>query len=170
MESWLDKVQSLAKQIAERESCILYDLEFIGAGKGRTLRVYIDKDSGPVGIDDCSNVSNGLNLILDVEDVIPGGAYQLEVSTPGLDRHLKQAWHFSRVIGKKISVRTKQHFSQYGVTDKRWMSAKSIESVLLGLENDQLIFQENGLELRIPVNGIEKAKLVFEIIKGQKKK
>jgi ribosome maturation factor RimP len=170
MESWMSKVQELAKQVAERESCILYDLEFVGAGKGRTLRVYIDKESGPVGIDDCSNVSNGLNLLLDVEDIVPGGAYQLEVSTPGLERHLKVPWHFEKVVGKKISVRTRQNFAQYGVSDKRWMFAKSIEATLASLESDSLVFQENGVELKIPVSGVEKAKLVFEIVKGQKKK
>ena len=91
MESWLEKIEKIAQEIAEREGCVLYDLENIGSGKGRILRVYIDKDTG-VGIEDCSNVSKGLNLRLDVEDIVPGEMYNLEVSTPGLDRHLKKAW------------------------------------------------------------------------------
>ena len=55
---------------------MLYDLEFHD-GPARSLRVYIDKAPGGVSIDDCANVSRGLNLRLDVEDVIPGGHYDL---------------------------------------------------------------------------------------------
>jgi ribosome maturation factor RimP len=97
----INRITKIAEEVAAREGCKIYDIEFIGAGKGRTLRVYLDKENG-VGIDECSNVSRGLNLMLDVEDVIPGGAYNLEVSSPGLERYLKKPSHFQVVIGKKI--------------------------------------------------------------------
>ena len=165
---WLEKVEKLAQEIALREGCVLYDLEFMGAGGTRALRIYIDRDMGP-SIDDCSNISKGLNLILDVEDVIPGGAYQLEVSTPGLDRHLRLAWHFEKVVGKKIWVRTKDSFEVFGNTQSRWAKAKQIENVLTGIENDYLLFNVEDALVKIPRSAVQKAKVVFEMTKGQKK-
>ncbi len=66
--------------------------------------MFIDK-AGGVSIEDCANVSRGLNLRLDVEDVIPGGQYELEVSSPGLDRKLTQGWHFEKAVGKTVQVK-----------------------------------------------------------------
>jgi ribosome maturation factor RimP len=175
----MEKVEKLAQEVAAREGCFIYDIEFVGAGKGRTLRVYIDKEIVPaateneepkgVGIDDCSNVSKALNLMLDVEDVIPGGAYNLEVSTPGLDRWLRKPWHFEKVVGKKIWVKTRGAFESYGVSDKRWKAAKQIEDVLESFDGENLNFHAKDVAVKIPLSAVEKSKVVFEYIKGQKK-
>lgn len=156
---WLGKVEKLADDVCRREGCSLYDLEFIGTGRGRTLRVYVDKE-GSVGIEDCSNVSKGLNLLLDVEDVIPGGAYQLEVSTPGLDRHLRRPWHFEKVVGKKVWVRTRGALESYGMLDKKWAKAKQVEEILVSVDGGGVSFETKEGPIRIPFNGIEKAKVV----------
>lgn len=110
----LTDLRKMAEEVSSREGCFLYDIEFIGAGNGRVLRVYIDREAeGGASIEDCSNISRGLNLRLDVEDVIPGGAYSLEVSTPGLERVLKEPRHFSSAIGKKIMVKTFQQLAEF---------------------------------------------------------
>lgn len=166
-QEWLQKIEGLAAEVCQREGCFLYDLEFIGAGKGRTLRVYIDKEGG-VGIEDCSNVSKGLNLMLDVEDAVPGGAYQLEVSTPGVDRHLRRPWHFEKAVGKKVWVRTREAFETLGVTDKKWTKAKSVEDVLSSADTESIVFELKEGPLRIPFAAIEKAKMVFELNKNPK--
>ncbi|MBC7741291.1 MAG: ribosome maturation factor RimP [Bdellovibrionaceae bacterium] len=162
MEPWLEKIEKIAQEVAEREGCILYDLEHTGAGNGRILRVYIDKDDG-VGVEDCSNVSKGLNLMLDVEDIVPGSMYHLEVSTPGLDRNLKKPWHFEKVVGKKVSIKlAKALGSITGIEDKGLISMKQFEDVLLGVEDDSLLFEIRKNKAKIPLSQIEKAKLVFE--------
>lgn len=166
---WLKKVEGIAAQVCEREACFLYDLEFLGTGQGRTLRVYIDKEGG-VGIEDCSNVSKGLNLLLDVDDLVPGGRYNLEVSTPGIDRLLRRPWHFEKVVGKKIRVRCRQTLESFGVSEPRWKAAKTIEEPLTAVEADHLIFELKESVLRIPLSGIEKAQVVFEMEKPQKPK
>jgi ribosome maturation factor RimP len=102
----LEQIRRFAEEVATREGCLLYDLEF-REGPGRSLRVFIDKEPGGVSIDDCANVSRGLNLRLDVEDVIPGGAYDLEVSSPGLDRKLTQVWHFQKAVGRTVQLKYK---------------------------------------------------------------
>ncbi|MCS7249967.1 MAG: ribosome maturation factor RimP [candidate division WOR-3 bacterium] len=76
----------------------LYDVEY----DGRNLRVYIDK-AGGVTINTCEEVSNLLSLRLDALDLIPH-SYVLEVSSPGVERKLKNVEHFKKVIGKKIII------------------------------------------------------------------
>ncbi|WII71966.1 ribosome maturation factor RimP [Bdellovibrio sp. 22V] len=167
--SWMEKVENMANEVATREGCFIYDIEFVGAGKGRTLRVFIDKEDGSISIDDCSNVSKGLNLLLDVEDIIPGGAYNLEVSTPGLDRTLKKPWHFQKVVGKKVYIKTTKALESAGVTDKKWKAAKTVEQVLESADDSGIRFVVNDVEIKIPYAMIDKAKVVFEMTKGQKK-
>ncbi len=170
MEAWLEKVEKIAQEIVEREGCILYDLEHTGTGKGRILRVYIDKPEG-VGIEDCSNISKGLNLRLDVEDLVPGAMYNLEVSTPGLDRQLKQKWHFEKVVGKKIAVQlTKSLGSISAVEDKGLISMKKFEDILLAVDAENVFFEIRSSKVKIPFAAIEKAKLVFEYKVNSKKK
>ncbi|NJM10232.1 MAG: hypothetical protein HC883_05055 [Bdellovibrionaceae bacterium] len=65
-ESQLEQIRQFAEEVAIREGCLLYDLEF-REGPGRLLRVFIDKDAGGVSVNDCVNVSRGLNLRLDVK-------------------------------------------------------------------------------------------------------
>lgn len=170
MESWISKIEEIAGEIAEREGCFLYDLEVVGAGKGRIVRVYIDKENG-VGIEDCSNVSKGLNLRLDVEDIVPGGMYNLEVSTPGLDRHLKKKWHFEKAIGQKIYVKLSSSLGAMGaVQDKGLLSMKQFEETLRSVEGDDLNFEIRSNNVKIPMDKIEKSKVVFELKANPKKK
>ena len=169
MESWLEKVEKIAQEITEREGCILYDLEHTGSGKGRILRVFIDKEGG-VGIDDCSNVSKGINLRLDVEDVVPGDMYNLEVSTPRLDRNLKKKWHFEKAIGKKIYIKLAKSLGTMGVEDKGMIAMKQFDEILKSVEDDYLHFDIRSIPVKVPMSQIEKAKMVFEIKTNTKKK
>lgn len=167
--SWMDTVESMADKVAAQEGCVLYDIEFVGIGKGRTLRLFIDKEDGSVSIDDCSNVSKGVNAFLDENDIIPGEAYNLEVSTPGLDRHLSKPWHFQKVVGKKVYIKTTKSLESMGVSDKKWKAAKTVEEVLESADDSGVRFMVKDVEIKIPYGMIDKAKLVFEINKGQKK-
>lgn len=178
--SWMEKVEKMALDVTSREGCILYDIEFVGVGKGRTLRVYIDRDAsstpaesgepqGGVTIDDCSNVSKALNQLLDEDDVIPGDSYNLEVSTPGVERPLRKAWHFEKAVGKKIWVKTSKAFESFGVEEKKWRAAKQIEDVLTAFDGETLSFHVKEGDLKVPLSAIERSKVVFVLTKGQKK-
>lgn len=178
--SWMEKVEKMAQEVTLREGCFLYDIEFVGVGnKGRTLRLYIDKETPPataaseegqgVSIDDCSNVSKALNLLLDVEDIIPGEAYTLEVSSPGLERVLRKPWHFEKAVGKKIWVKTGKSFESFGVTDKKLKAAKQIDEVLKAFDGETLKFEVKDVEVNIPLSAVEKSKVLFVINKGHKK-
>jgi ribosome maturation factor RimP len=158
----LQRLKSLVQEIADREGCVVYDLEFGGAG-GRVLRVYIDKPGAQVSIDDCSNVSKALNLRLDVEDVIPGGAYTLEVSSPGLERALREPWHFQAALGQKVWVKSKNSMVPGPMVRKQAMGE------LKSATEAEITVAVDNLELKIPYANIDKAKVVFEPKKNTKR-
>lgn len=130
----------MAEEVSNREGCYLYDIEFVGGQTGRVLRVTIDKaGEGGVSIDDCSNVSRGLNLLLDVEDVIPGGAYSLEVSSPGLERALKEPRHYVMAVGRQVLVRTFQPLLQFNPEIPELGKAKQVQGQLLAVVADESV-------------------------------
>lgn len=99
----VDRVTEIAGRVGQSEGVEIVEAKLLGGGKRRVLRIVIDKPGG-VSHADCENVSQQVGTILDVEDVIPGGGYTLEVSSPGLDRPLTTARDFERNLGKKIRV------------------------------------------------------------------
>ncbi|MDZ4660052.1 MAG: ribosome maturation factor RimP [Pseudomonadota bacterium] len=148
----VEKVWPIAKAAAEQNGCELYDVELIGPNSGRVLRVYIDNVQG-VSIQNCEQVSRSLNLHLDAEDVIDGGNYNLEVSSPGLDRHLKRKNHFENVIGKEIWLKTKL---------KEPENTRQFTGSLLAVSDVSIELNFNGSSKIITFDNIEKAKLIYE--------
>ena len=106
MAGGMDKIREIAERVAQSSGLELVDLELLGGGKGRVLRVFIDKPEG-VTHEDCANFSREVGTIFDVEDAIPGGQYTLEVSSPGLDRTLSKAADFQRFTGSLMKVMTR---------------------------------------------------------------
>lgn len=164
MSGFLEQVKKIVEDVSVREGCALWDLEFVGAGNGRTLRVYIEKPGieGGVSIDDCSNVSRGINLILDVEDVIPGGAYSLEVSSPGLERPLKQKWHYEQCLDKKIFVRTFGPLLDINPEVQELGKAKQVTGTLKQVSDSGVQVELEGKVVNVPFEQITKAHTVFE--------
>ena len=162
------KLMEHVEEVAKRENCFLYDIEMPGSGPGRALRVFIDKEGEEgVSIDDCSRVSQGLNLVLDVEDLVPGGAYNLEVSSPGLERKLTQAWHFEKAVGQTVNLQLNRGLGEFvkartAKDEKRKKITAIIKqagetevSVSLGdTESEDEVFA-------IPLQYIHKAKIVY---------
>lgn len=181
-EPWREKVARMAAEVSLREGCELYDFDFVGGLNNRSLRVFIDKVGGAgVTVEDCSNVSRGLNLMLDVDDVIPGGAYNLEVSSPGLERPLRTPVHFERAKGKRAFVKTFESFAELGqdleeAARMKLGKAKQLEGTIVGVESKAngafeqgteslLIFDaEHGggvIRVRLPLSKVTKANTVF---------
>ena len=121
----LANIEAIARRVAESSGLELVEVEMRGAGgKGRMLRVVIDRPGAqPVAAvpheqtvpheagvthEDCANVSREISAILDVEEVVPGAAYTLEVSSPGLDRKLRGAQDFARFTGSRVKLMTRE--------------------------------------------------------------
>ena len=99
------RVKAIAERVAQYEGFEVVEVEWRGSGRG-LLRIFVDKPGG-VLLDDCAAVSRQVSTILDAEDVVPGGAYQLEVSSPGLDRKLIRPIDYQRFAGSKVKVKLK---------------------------------------------------------------
>ncbi len=78
-----EKIRTLVAPVLETEQIELVALKLVGLGKGRRLRIFIDKKDG-VKLSDCIQVSKKVSEVLDTEDPIAGG-YVLEVSSPGTE-------------------------------------------------------------------------------------
>jgi len=107
MELVQDRLREIAERVASTSGLEVVDLELRGGGKSRMLRVFLDKPEG-VTHEDCANFSREFGTIVDVEDVVPGGTYTLEVSSPGLDRKLSRAKDFERFVGSRVKLMTRQ--------------------------------------------------------------
>ena len=103
-EAVASKIEEIAMRVAEPEGIEVVEVELKGGGNNRFVRISIDKPGG-VSHGDCELVSHQVGTILDVEDIVPGGHYTLEVSSPGVERKLKQARRtFARFHGKKVKI------------------------------------------------------------------
>ncbi len=104
-----DLIKNYAEQISESEGVEVVDLEIHPGNKGLVVTVFIDKEKG-VTVRDCETFSRSLEAILDVEDPIKG-PYTLQVSSPGLDRPLRNQRDFSKNLGREIKITTKEKIS-----------------------------------------------------------
>lgn len=164
---FIENLKSLVKEVVEREQCLLYDLEFV-EGRGRTLRIYIVKPGENIGIEDCANVSRALNLRLDVEDIVPGAGYELEISSPGLERKLRETWHFEMVQGETVKVKVSEPLpipADYQGHGKTFMQ---MTGILKAASEAELRIEHEGVEWLIPRSTIVKANTVFVTEKKSK--
>ena len=128
--------------------CELWGIECQRAGRFMTVRLFIDKDGG-VGIEDCADVSRQVSAILDVEDPI-ADKYNLEVSSPGLDRPLFPLAQFERFVGQDVSIHLR-----IPVADRRKWQGK-LEKV----DNDMITLVVDGQEQVFVFGNVQKANVV----------
>ncbi len=140
---------SLIEPVVEGLGYEVVDIEFRPHPKDGLLRVYIDHENG-IQLDDCSAVSRQLSAMLDVEDPIPGH-FNLEISSPGLDRPLRKAEDFERFAGEivKIKMGMPNLEGRHNFTGK-----------LLGLKDNEVLIEVDGEIEYLSLGGIEKAHLV----------
>ena len=131
----MDEIRALAERVAASQHLEIVDVEFGGGGKSRALRVFVEKDAAerkrlaeraeagevedlPKGVpvellsgvthEDCVAFATDFGTLLDVEDVVPGSEYTLEVSSPGLDRKLNRPEDYGRFAGSLVKVQTRE--------------------------------------------------------------
>ena len=167
----VERVRSIADRVAASSGLEVLDIEFLGGGKARMLRVFLDKPAAgkdPIaGVthEDCANFSREFGTILDVEDVMPG-SYTLEVSSPGMDRKLVKAADFKRFTGSRVKLTTRQpvdnnrHFEGRleGFQDGRLTLDLSVASH----KSRKKMGDAAGTKIEIEFANVEKANLVPE--------
>jgi ribosome maturation factor RimP len=167
----LEKIREAAERVARSEGLEVVDVEW-KVGKQRFLRVYIDRvppavapeaaEGEPPGSPyaaishaDCEKVSQQLSVILDVEELVPGPGYVLEISSPGMDRALKTPAEFQRFKGRLAKISTTEPIAE----------SKFFEGRLKGFTDGKVRMELKGKEARIveiPLETIRKANLAIE--------
>jgi ribosome maturation factor RimP len=102
----VERVREIAERVALSSGLEVVEVELRGGGKARMLRIVIDKPAG-VTHEDCASLSREMSTILDVEDVVSGSSYLLEVSSPGLDRKLLRPADYERFTGSRVKLTTR---------------------------------------------------------------
>ena len=142
------KLQELLQGSVEDLGCELWGIECQRVGRYLTVRLFIDKEGG-VTVEDCADVSRQVSAVLDVEDPI-ADKYNLEVSSPGLDRPLFTLAQYTRYVGQEIVVHLR-----IPVADRRkW------QGELAKIENDMITLIVDKQEQVLAFGNIQKANVV----------
>jgi ribosome maturation factor RimP len=170
----VERVREIADRVAASSGLEVVEVELLGGGKARMLRVFLDKASAGtdplagVTHEDCANFSREFGTILDVEDVMPG-SYTLEVSSPGLDRKLIKAADFTRFTGSRMKLSTRQ---PVGVNNNRHFEGRlesfkdgrlTLDLSVASHKSRKKMGAVAGEKIEIEFANVEKANLVPEI-------
>ncbi len=131
----------------------VWDIEYVKEGAEYFLRFTIDSDDG-ITIDDCEKVHRTIDPLLDELDPIED-AYNLQVSSPGLERDVKYEWHYEVLIGEKLEVRLFAPLEGCPGT-------KSFVGILKSLESGVITLECGENEVKLPLEAVSKAKTVFD--------
>jgi ribosome maturation factor RimP len=164
----IDQVREVVERVALSSGLEVVEVELKGSGKARMLRIFIDKPGG-VTHEDCANVSSEVGTILDVEDIVPGDSYLLEVSSPGLDRKLVRPADYERFKGSRVKLTTRNPVNGNRHFEGR-LEAFQNETLTLEVGAAKKAHKKNSRsedsspqKLEIELSNIEKANLVPEI-------
>ena len=168
----VERVREIAERVAVSSGLEIVEVEILGGGKARMLRVFLDKPAAGndplagVTHEDCANFSREFGTILDVEDVMPG-SYTLEVSSPGLDRKLIKAADFSRFTGSRLKLTTRQPVGNNRHFEGRLESFQdgrlTLDLSVASHKSRKKMGAAAGEKIEIEFANVEKANLVPEI-------
>jgi ribosome maturation factor RimP len=166
----VERVREIANRVASSQGLEVIDIEFLGGGKARLLRVFLDKPGtdplAGVTHQDCASFSREFGTILDVEDVMPS-SYTLEVSSPGLDRKLVKAADFVRFTGSRMKLMTRQPVNNNRHFEGRLESFQdgrlTLDLSVASHKSRKKMGDAAGQRIEIEFANVEKANLVPEI-------
>ena len=144
MQEQLDKIKELISPVFERMNIHLVDLELRGHMNSQVLSVYADTDTG-ISMQQITDLTREIEDILDLENPIPG-KYRLDVSSPGIDRPIKEIWQFRKNINRKLQVDYKFEGEH-----------KEVIGELTGVSEKEITIKNKNKETKIPFEAIKKA-------------
>ena len=136
---------------AEGGDVEIVTVEVIGSSRAPVIRVYIDSEGG-VSFKELTESQEWIGKLMDEVDPFPG-AYTLEVSSPGIDRPLRTAAHFSRFAGEDAKVRTKSPID----------GQSNFKGRIISANDDSVVLDVDGNQVSIPFESIRRANLVGKI-------
>jgi ribosome maturation factor RimP len=143
-------VRAAAEPVLSSRRLELVDVEIVGSGRARTLRLVVDRDGG-VDLDTLAEATGPVASALDAADAITG-PYNLELSSPGLERPLRRPAEFARFVGTTISVKSHEPLS----------GARRHRGLLVAADDGGIDLEVDGETRRLPYDAIASARTVFE--------
>ena len=154
------RVTAVAEQAAIPAGIEVVEVELKGSGRNHLLRIYIDRPEG-VTHADCELVSREVSAALDADDPIPG-SYELEVSSPGVERKLGKWKDWERFRGKQVKVVLKEPVVE-AATNGRASELKHFDGVISRAADQQVTVElKNGHEVTFPLDQVDRANLKFD--------
>ena len=145
-----ERIEELVTKPINKLGYKVYDVMYVKEGKDNYLRIFIDKESG-ISLDDCEKVNNAITDMLDEADIIKD-QYFLEISSPGVERHIRKNQQLEEHIGKDINVRL------FKPIDKQ----KDLTGTLQKFDNEQVVLLINEQEVSIKRDNISSMKRAFK--------
>ncbi len=143
------KVRALIGDSVEAMGFDLIRVRFITTST-RTLQIMAERPDGTMTVEDCAEISRAASAILDVEDPIKG-EYNLEVSSPGIDRPLVREQDYLKYAGFEAKIETAVPIS----------GQRRFRGVIVGFEQGHVVLDAPQGRVQLPFDGIEQAKLVL---------
>jgi ribosome maturation factor RimP len=140
----------------EAEGVELDDLEILGPGAGRLVRVTVDAPGG-IDIERLADLSRGLNRVLD-DDPMIGSSFTLEVSSPGLERPLRRPSQFRKAVGREVLVKTRSEV----------LGSRNHRGILTAVGESDVLVSVDGADHPIPLDDVTQARTVFRWEKAPK--
>lgn len=156
MATKVEELKALLQPVVESMGFIYWGLEYIVQGKHSILRVYIDHEEG-INVDQCAQVSRQISAVMDVEDPIRS-EYNLEVSSPGMDRLLFTLEQYVEFTGATVLLRLRVPYE----------GRRKFQGILFGVEGEDIVLRVEDHEYLLPIDSIEKAQVIpqFKDSKG----
>lgn len=161
----LNKIDALLAPALDEMGYTIVRLHFGGEGRYRALQIMAErKDEQPLSVGDCSEISRTASALLDVEDWI-SGKYNLEVSSPGLERPLVRLEDYTRFEGRAAKVELEETID----------GQKRFKGTLKGIDEDENILMhidKDDTDVALPFRAVAKAKLIVtdEMIQDAKRR
>lgn len=149
MASIVERVTPLCQRVAEELGYFIWDVDYVKEGTEWFLRIEIDKDEG-IDIEDCEKYSRAIDPLLDEESYIEG-SYRLEVSSPGIERVIKNDFHLSKCVGEVVEVKLFVAIE----------GCKLARGTLFSFDNENIVLKDES-EIVIPRKSIAKMHIYFE--------
>lgn len=153
------RIEALASGVLEEHSAVIYDLE-VRPGANGLVRLLVDKSDGGITIGEVTAIAKEIGYLLDAEDVIPF-TYQFEVSSPGVERPIRDARTAAMNIGAEVRLVLREEIG----------GKRVLEGTLQSVEGDQLaVALADGEVQTVDVNDVRRGRTVFDFESGKQRK
>ncbi len=152
------RIKEIAKIAGKQNGCRIYDIY-----KHRDRwQIFIDKQSkkAPISLKDCENMSHSLQFLLDSELPHVLENRRLEISSPGLEKQLREKWHFEESVGQTMKLTTTSPVQAQNKKTGAYFLFRSFTGSLASISSQELYFKNDSAECSIPFSKIKSARLL----------